>query len=509
MACRLLPPVAGEGFMTRRARTFGLLAWFVVGIGVAGPVEVAAQSAADKATARQLATNGIQLFRQDKFADALDKLERAEALFDAPVHLLYMARCQVKLNRLVEAAESYRKLLRTELSAQAPQTFKDAVTDGQKELAELEPKVPSLRVDVNPPASKEKEFKFTIDSESVSPAVLGVDRPINPGVHVIEVSARGRQPITRRIEVTIGSKQGLKLELVSAPDAVANGTVGTAATNVGAVDGTTSGASNPVGAGPSSAPESQSGVSGTRDDSFPRRLRILVGVDLAGSLPFAGKLDTQTGTGRGDNRDITGRYGVGGGLELRLGMAIPVASFTVSPLLYVDAFSNAPGPLYKKPADESFGLSNDYNSVMTAEPSSTTVGIGARLDSAPSRAWALGGFGELSFFRQAYMTDGTWKRTNGPPLSCDFTEEYSGFGLRTRGGVLMPVSRLVSLVGSASLGLSTITQGGLTKASCGTNAQWPVDLGTSYLQHAAVPADKRQWHATFGLGLGVEFGIGL
>ena len=56
-----------------------------------------AQSAADKATARQLASEGIELYQKGSYAEALDKLERAEALFDAPVHLLYIARTQAKL----------------------------------------------------------------------------------------------------------------------------------------------------------------------------------------------------------------------------------------------------------------------------------------------------------------------------------------------------------------------------------------------------------------------------
>src|SRR5690606_33025978 len=81
------------------------------------------QSAADKATARKLATEGIKLYQQGQFDDALDRLKRAQALYDAPVHLLYMARAQVKLGQLVEGAESYRRLVRTELDAKAPDVF--------------------------------------------------------------------------------------------------------------------------------------------------------------------------------------------------------------------------------------------------------------------------------------------------------------------------------------------------------------------------------------------------
>ena len=69
-------------------------------------VPASAQSAADKATARQLAVHGIKLYGDGKYSEALDKLQRAQTLYDAPVHLLYIARCQHKLGMLVESAES-------------------------------------------------------------------------------------------------------------------------------------------------------------------------------------------------------------------------------------------------------------------------------------------------------------------------------------------------------------------------------------------------------------------
>src|SRR5688572_19890431 len=110
------------------------------------PGPVLAQSASDKATARKLATVGIKLYQEQKFEEALDKLRRAQELYDAPVHVLYMARCQVKLGKLVEGAESYRRLVRTELEPNAPDVFQTAITDGEKELAEVEPRVPFLTI---------------------------------------------------------------------------------------------------------------------------------------------------------------------------------------------------------------------------------------------------------------------------------------------------------------------------------------------------------------------------
>src|ERR1700743_1878747 len=91
-----------------------------------------AQSAADKATAREAATEGIGLYRAGKYAQALDRLKRAQALYDAPVHLLYIARAEEKLGQLVEAPETYRSLDRYTLPAGAPAAWTAAVEDGRK-----------------------------------------------------------------------------------------------------------------------------------------------------------------------------------------------------------------------------------------------------------------------------------------------------------------------------------------------------------------------------------------
>jgi len=82
-----------------------------------------AETAADKATARELATAGIQLHQQGKHAEALDQLRRAQELFNAPVHLLYIARAQEKLGQLVEAAENLRTLSRQVLQPGAPEAW--------------------------------------------------------------------------------------------------------------------------------------------------------------------------------------------------------------------------------------------------------------------------------------------------------------------------------------------------------------------------------------------------
>src|SRR5215471_15936936 len=130
-----------------------------------------AQTAADKATAREAATEGIRLYKSGKYADALDRLRRAQSLYDAPVHLLYIARAQDKLGQLVEASENYRLLDHYTLPAGAPAAWTSAVEDGRKELANLEPRIPKLRIVATP--ANLKDAAVEIDGAKVSSAVLG------------------------------------------------------------------------------------------------------------------------------------------------------------------------------------------------------------------------------------------------------------------------------------------------------------------------------------------------
>lgn len=170
--------------------------------------------AANKATARTAATEGIKLFREQRFAEALDKMQRAQALYDAPVHVLYIARCQAELGQLILAAESYRNLSKTQLPADAPDAFERAVQDGTRELRELEPRIPSLLVRVVP--TDAPNLSFRVDGEDVPSAAIGIKRLINPGHHTLSVSADGYAPHSERVDVPEGELVEVSINLTPA-----------------------------------------------------------------------------------------------------------------------------------------------------------------------------------------------------------------------------------------------------------------------------------------------------
>jgi hypothetical protein len=144
---------------------------------------------AERAVARQLFHEGDDLQRAGKFADALDKFERAESAFSAPTNVVRIAECQAALGQLVESAESYRATLRMPVPPGSPAAFQTAIDQAKTELAQVEPRVPKLLVAIAPAGVAGVDVQ--IDSQHVSSALIGEPIPLDPGEHHVIVSAPG------------------------------------------------------------------------------------------------------------------------------------------------------------------------------------------------------------------------------------------------------------------------------------------------------------------------------
>ena len=153
-----------------------------------GPV-FAQVTDAERAAARQLFKEGDDLQRDGKFPEALDKFQRAQQVFSAPTNMLRIAECQAALGRLVESAESYRAVVRTQLPAGSPPAFQTAVDQAKAELSQVEPRVPKLTVQVEPAGVAGVQMQ--IDGETVPGALIGEAIPLDPGTHKVAVVATG------------------------------------------------------------------------------------------------------------------------------------------------------------------------------------------------------------------------------------------------------------------------------------------------------------------------------
>jgi hypothetical protein len=117
---------------------------------------------------------------------------RAQQVFSAPTNMLRIAECQAALGRLVESSESYRAVVRTPLPAGSPPAFQAAVEQAKAELSQVDPRVPKVTVQVQPPsASSASGLQLQIDGQAVPAALLGEAIPLDPGTHKVIVLASG------------------------------------------------------------------------------------------------------------------------------------------------------------------------------------------------------------------------------------------------------------------------------------------------------------------------------
>jgi hypothetical protein len=146
-------------------------------------------SDAERGAARELFKSGDELQRAGRFAEALDKFQRAQLVYRAPTNLLRVAECDAALGRLVESAEAFREVVRTPLAAGAPPAFQAAVEQARAELTQVEPRVPKLAIQVQPSGIPNAQLQ--IDGQSVSGALIGEALPLDPGPHKVLVRAPG------------------------------------------------------------------------------------------------------------------------------------------------------------------------------------------------------------------------------------------------------------------------------------------------------------------------------
>jgi len=208
-------------------RAHSTVASILVAACLSAPLSAFAQSDEQRAAARELATAGVEAFKEGKYEQALDSFNKAESLFHALPHLLFIARAHAKLGQYVKAREAYMKVIKEVLPANAPQAARDAQKSASSEVSNIEPKIGRVTVTV---ANKEqaKDVVVSIDGVALAAVLVGVPVPIDPGDHVIEGVATGlRGKVSVRVEQ--GQRQDVPLTLEQDASAVPPAVVGVAA----------------------------------------------------------------------------------------------------------------------------------------------------------------------------------------------------------------------------------------------------------------------------------------
>jgi hypothetical protein len=168
-----------------------------------------------RTAARDLAAQGAEAFERQDYATALDRFTRAFSLVKAPSISVMEARSLAKLGRMLEALDKYERTQRTPLAEDAPDAFRQAVSDAQREGRELWRRVPRLMIHARVPRGTSESLKILLDSKPVPAALLDVQRPIDPGLHQVDAAADGYDSVSRVVTVQAGDQVTLDIPLNS------------------------------------------------------------------------------------------------------------------------------------------------------------------------------------------------------------------------------------------------------------------------------------------------------
>ncbi len=175
------------------------------------------------AAARALFQQGMRAVDAQDWATAADLLGRSQALRSSPVVRYNLALALIELGHLVEASEHLRAARR-----ESPEGS-DAARLTSEQLALVEPRLGRLQIDVSGPRST---VEVRLDGEIVPDALVGVERPADPGTHRVSLHRGGQELASQELAVNSGRLSSVAFEappVPVTPEDAARSAVGTAA----------------------------------------------------------------------------------------------------------------------------------------------------------------------------------------------------------------------------------------------------------------------------------------
>lgn len=172
-------------------------------------------SASDVAAARDLFRSAARFAQEGKWEEARSHYERSYALRPSALTRYSLGLAQKETGRLVEAVESFRAFLRAPGDATTEQ-YRPAA---EQAIRELEPRLAALLVRVPDQAAG---IAVIVDGKPLLPAAFGVRRPVDPGHHRIEASAKGFKPFSSEIQLSEAGVAEVKIELAPDPGQAAS-----------------------------------------------------------------------------------------------------------------------------------------------------------------------------------------------------------------------------------------------------------------------------------------------
>lgn len=243
---------------------------------LSAPAALAQPTAAETLRARELHAQGGRLMDKGQFEKACPLLEESDRVAADNGTEMELAECYEKLGKTWASFSLYRRI-RAKIQASPGPLQEKQLQAVQKRMDALSLKLPRVKIALSDRLTVLDGLKITLDGEALSAAEWGALRAVEPGRHVILVSAPGKKTASWEKELTAGEQtatfEALEDTASAAPDHSSAATAPTAPT------ATATAPLPSVSVGPSAQPSSlpgepSSGVSG-------RQVGIGVGLGVA------------------------------------------------------------------------------------------------------------------------------------------------------------------------------------------------------------------------------------
>jgi hypothetical protein len=132
-------------------------------------------------------SDGYAALKGGDAAKALERFRAADALMHVPTTALAVAQAQVQLGQLVEAEQSATAVINIPPHDDDPVVFRKAREDAAAMLRDVDPRVPSLRIQLRG-MPRDTNPHVTVDDEPVPAAALAAARRMDPGSHAVVVT---------------------------------------------------------------------------------------------------------------------------------------------------------------------------------------------------------------------------------------------------------------------------------------------------------------------------------
>lgn len=178
-----------------RARLVALFAIALAACPVSMPVWAAPPTAADVASAKKLFEQGLKLYNEGSYREALSDFLHANELVPRASIQRNIAQCHRDLREFAEAYDSYQTLL-SKYGATMSAADKRAVQRAIDELASL---TATVKVNVTEPGAT-----VAVDGNTVGTTPLANPLRVNLGAHTVTVTKAGYETLTKEVKVNGG-----------------------------------------------------------------------------------------------------------------------------------------------------------------------------------------------------------------------------------------------------------------------------------------------------------------